>query len=127
MRAELRGSGIEVHQVLPIGVNTELYSGVKQARGFKTPEPEDVAAAIVELLQTGRFEQFVPRYAGAVMRMQALLPRRVTEAITRITNADRILLTADPAARAAYDARMAQMFDGPAVPVAVPDREKDAA
>ena len=127
MRAELRGSGIEVHQVLPIGVNTELYSGVKQARGFKTPEPEDVAAAIVELLQTGRFEQFVPRYAGAVMRMQALLPRRVTEAITRITNADRILLTADPAARAAYDARMAQMFDGSAVPVAVPDREKDAA
>jgi NAD(P)-dependent dehydrogenase (short-subunit alcohol dehydrogenase family) len=127
MRAELRGSGIEVHQVLPIGVNTELYSGVKQARGFKTPEPEDVAAAIVELLQTGRFEQFVPRYVGAVVRMQALLPRRVTEAITRITNADRILLTADPAARAAYDARMAQMIDGPAVPAAVPDREKDAA
>jgi len=127
LRAELRGSGIEVHQVLPIGVNTELYSGVKQARGFKTPEPEDVAAAIVELLQTGRFEQFVPRYVGAVVRMQALLPRRVTEAITRITNADRILLTADPAARAAYDARMAQMIDGPAVPAAVPDREKDAA
>ena len=59
--------------------------------------------------------------------MQALLPRRVTEAITRITHADRILLTADPAARAAYDARMAQMFDDPAVPVAVADREKDAA
>ena len=49
MRAELRGRlRIEVHQVLPIGVNTELYSGVKQARGFKTPEPEDVANAIVE-------------------------------------------------------------------------------
>ena len=114
--------------MLPIGVNTELYSGVKQARGFKTPEPEDVADAIVELLQTGRFEQYVPRYVGAVVRMQALMPRRVTEAITRITNADRILLTADPGARAAYDARMAQMFDGPAVPVAVPDdRERDAA
>jgi NAD(P)-dependent dehydrogenase (short-subunit alcohol dehydrogenase family) len=127
LRAELRGSGIEVHQVLPIGVNTELYSGVKQARGFKTPEPEDVADAIVELLQTGRFEQYVPRYLAAVVRMNALMPRRVTEAITRITNGDRILLTADPGARAAYDARMAQMFDGPAVPVAVPDREKDAA
>jgi NAD(P)-dependent dehydrogenase (short-subunit alcohol dehydrogenase family) len=128
MRAELRGSGIEVHQVLPIGVNTELYSGVKQARGFKTPEPEDVAAAIVELLQTGRFEQYVPRYMSAVVRMNALMPRRITETITRITNADRILLTADPGARAAYDARMAQMFDGPAVPVAVPDeRARDAA
>jgi NAD(P)-dependent dehydrogenase (short-subunit alcohol dehydrogenase family) len=39
MRAELRGSGVEVHQVLPIGVNTELYSGVKQARGSRRPSP----------------------------------------------------------------------------------------
>jgi NAD(P)-dependent dehydrogenase (short-subunit alcohol dehydrogenase family) len=130
IRAELRGSGsqIEVHQVLPIGVNTELYSGVKQARGFKTPEPDDVADAIVELLQTGRFEQYVPRYMAAVVRMNALMPRRFTEAINRITNADRLLLSADPSARAAYDARMAQMFDGPAVPVAVPDEPaRDAA
>lgn len=127
LRAELRGTGIEVHQVLPIGVNTELYSGVPQARGFKTPEPEHVAAAIVELLQTGRFEQYVPRYVGAVVRMQAVMPRRLVEAMTRITHADRVLLTSDPGARAAYDARMAQMFDGPAVPVTVPDRDKDAA
>jgi NAD(P)-dependent dehydrogenase (short-subunit alcohol dehydrogenase family) len=128
MRAELRGSGIEVHQVLPIGVNTELYAGVKQARGFKTPEPEDVANAIVDLLQTGRFEQYVPRYMAAVVRLNALMPRSVTEAVTRITHADRLLMSADPNARAAYTARMAQQYDGPAVPVAVPDdRERDAA
>jgi NAD(P)-dependent dehydrogenase (short-subunit alcohol dehydrogenase family) len=128
MRAELRGTGIEVHQVLPIGVNTELYSGVSQARGFKTPEPEDVANAIVELLQTGRFEQYVPKGMALVVRLNALMPRRVTEMVTRITHADRLLTTADPNARAAYTARMAQMFDGPAVPVAVPDEpERDAA
>jgi len=128
LRAELRGTGIEVHQVLPIGVNTELYSGVSQARGFKTPEPEDVAAAIVELVQTGRFERYVPRHVGPVIRMNALLPRRVADAITRITHADRLLLTSDRSARAAYDARMAQVLDGSAVPVAVPgEREKDAA
>ncbi len=86
-----------------------------------------VANAIVELLETGRFGRYVPRYAAAVMRLNAVMPRRVTEAITRITNADRILLTADPGARAAYDARMSQMFDGQAVPVAVREREKDAA
>ncbi len=62
-----------------------------------------------------------------VVRFNALVPRRITEAITRLTKADKLLLSADPSARAAYDARMAQMFDGPAVPVAVPDREKDAA
>ena len=60
LRAELRGTGIEMHQVLPIGVNTELYSGVSAARGFKMPEPEDVANTIVELLQTGKFELYVP-------------------------------------------------------------------
>jgi NAD(P)-dependent dehydrogenase (short-subunit alcohol dehydrogenase family) len=129
LRSELRGTGIEVHQVLPIGVNTELYSGVSQARGFKTPEPEDVAGAIVELLQTGKFELYVPRQTGAVVRLQALMPRRVTEAVVRFTKGDRVLLSADTGARAAYDARMAQMFDGPAVPVAVTDTasERDAA
>jgi NAD(P)-dependent dehydrogenase (short-subunit alcohol dehydrogenase family) len=128
LRAELRGTGIEVHQVLPIGVNTELYSGVSQARGFKTPEPEDVAAAIVELLQTGRFEQYVPKGMSLVVRLNALMPRRFSEMINRVTHADRLLMNADPNARAAYDARLAQSFDGPAVPVAVPDeRDRDAA
>jgi len=128
LRAELRGTGIEVHQVLPIGVNTELYSGVSAARGLKTPEPEDVGDAIVELLQTGKFELYVPRVVGAIVRLQGLMPRRVADAVTRLTKADQLMLTADPSARAAYNARMAQMFDGPAVPVAVPDEpERDAA
>jgi NAD(P)-dependent dehydrogenase (short-subunit alcohol dehydrogenase family) len=128
LRAEVRGTGIEVHQVLPIGVNTELYSGVSQARGFKTPEPEDVAGAIVDLLQTGKFETYVPKRLNAVVRFNALMPRGFAEMVTRAVKGDRVLLSADRTARAAYDARMAQMFDGPAVPVAVPDEaEKDAA
>ena len=35
------------------------------ARGFPTAEPEDVANTIVELLQTGKFELYVPRTVGA--------------------------------------------------------------
>jgi NAD(P)-dependent dehydrogenase (short-subunit alcohol dehydrogenase family) len=106
LRSELRGTGIEMHQVLPIGVNTELYSGVASARGFPTAEPQDVAAAIVELLQTGKFELYVPRSVGAVTRFQALVPRRVSEAIIRWTKGDQLLIGADPAARAAYEARI---------------------
>jgi NAD(P)-dependent dehydrogenase (short-subunit alcohol dehydrogenase family) len=106
LRAELRGTGIELHQVLPIGVNTELYSGVSQARGFKTPEPEDVANTIVELLQTGKFELFEPRAVGVLTRLQAVMPRSLSEAIVRWTKGDRVLLAADPAARAAYEARI---------------------
>jgi NAD(P)-dependent dehydrogenase (short-subunit alcohol dehydrogenase family) len=128
LRSELRGTGIEVHQVLPIGVNTELYSGVSGARGFKTPEPEDVASTIVELLQTGKFELYVPRSVGMITRMQALMPRRVAEAIIRFTKGDQLLLSADHGARAAYDARMEQMINGSAPAAGVSaERERDAA
>jgi NAD(P)-dependent dehydrogenase (short-subunit alcohol dehydrogenase family) len=106
LRAELRGTGIEMHQVLPIGVNTELYSGVSAARGFPTAEPEDVANTIVELLQTGKFQLFVPRSVGLITRAQALMPRSVVETIIRFTKGDQLLLAADPAARAAYEARI---------------------
>jgi NAD(P)-dependent dehydrogenase (short-subunit alcohol dehydrogenase family) len=126
LRAELRGTGIEMHQVLPIGVNTELYSGVAAARGFPTAEPAEVANTIVELLQTGKFELYVPRNVGAITRMQSLMPRRLAEAIIRLTKGDQLLLSADPAARAAYEARInGSVSSGP---VAVPtEREKDAA
>jgi NAD(P)-dependent dehydrogenase (short-subunit alcohol dehydrogenase family) len=128
LRAELRGTGIELHQVLPIGVNTELYSGVAQARGFKTPEPEDVANTIVELLQTGKFELFEPRTVGVITRVQGVMPRRLSEAIIRLTKGDQVLLAANHGARAAYEARMEQMINGsgPATP-AEPEHERSAA
>ncbi len=114
LRSELRGTGIELHQVLPIGVNTELYSGVSAARGFPTAEPEDVANTIVELLQTGKFELYVPRKVAAITRMQALMPRRMAEAIIRFTKGDQLLLAADPSARAAYEARITGSAPAPA-------------
>jgi NAD(P)-dependent dehydrogenase (short-subunit alcohol dehydrogenase family) len=126
LRVELRGTGIEVHQVLPIGVNTELYSGVKQARGFKTPEPEDVANTIVELLQTGRFESFVPKHVSVAVRLNAVLPRRLMEAFNRLIGSDQLMLSADKTARAAYEERIAQSFNGSAA-TTVPERERDAA
>ena len=124
--SSLPETGIEVHQVLPIGVNTELYSGVSQARGFKTPEPQDVANTIVELLQTGKFEAYVPKYLGLVVRFNALMPRRVTEAVTHLTKGDRVLLDANSGARAAYDARMAEMINGSAT-ASEPEAERSAA
>ena len=125
LRSELRGTGIELHQVLPIGVNTELYSGVSGARGFKTAEPEDVANAIVELLQTGKFEIYVPKAVGPIVRLQAIMPRRVTEAIVRWTKGDQVLLAADPAARAAYIARVSGT--GSPAPSTTPTEERTAA
>lgn len=134
LRQELHGSGVEVSVVMPIGVNTELYSGLPQARGFKTPEPEDVAAAIVDALQHPRFDVYVPRSVGAVVRGSALLPRRVAEAVARFFKSDQALTHPDSNARAAYEARIRQTIGAvqppavqpPAAEAPAPDRDAEA-
>jgi NADP-dependent 3-hydroxy acid dehydrogenase YdfG len=131
LRAELHGSGVEVSVVMPIGTNTELYSGVPQVRGFKTPEASDVADAIVQALQRPRFEVYVPKSMGAVIHSAALLPRRGLEAVSRLLGGD-VLTSADHNARAAYEARMLaasnrtpDVPDTPAAPE-TPEREREA-
>jgi NAD(P)-dependent dehydrogenase (short-subunit alcohol dehydrogenase family) len=111
IRGELRGTDVAISVVMPVGVNTELYSGLPQVRGIKTPEPEDVADAIVEALQTGRFEVYVPKSMNFLFRMQTLLPRRVTDAIGRALKGDQVLVNPDHGARAAYERRMEATMD----------------
>jgi NAD(P)-dependent dehydrogenase (short-subunit alcohol dehydrogenase family) len=108
LRLELRGTGVDISVVMPIGVNTELYSGLAQPRGFRMPEPEHVAAAIVDALRTGRYEVYVPKTVNAAFRLGALVPRQLAESITRLLKGDQVLTHPDPAARAAYDARLAE-------------------
>ena len=60
-------------------------------RGFKTAEPEDVANAIVEALQTGRFEVYVPKSLGPTVRLKALLPTAVVDAVARFSSGDQVL------------------------------------
>src|SRR5205085_10252490 len=91
LRAELRGTGIELTVVMPVVVHTELGSGLPETRGFTAVEPEDVATAIVDALQYGRFEVFVPKSMSRMMRRNALMPRAVTEAIGRALKGDRVL------------------------------------
>ncbi len=110
LRLELRGSGVDLSVVIPIGVNTELYSGVTQLRGVKTPEPEDVAEAIVQALQTARFEVYVPKRMVALIRLSALLPRRVAEPIGRLIKADQTLLEPNHSVRAAYEGRISELI-----------------
>ena len=112
LRQEVRGSGIDISVVMPIGVNTELYSGVSQLRGLKTPEPEDVARAIVEALQTGRFEVYVPKVMNATIRLTALVPLRVADAFGRLLRVDQALAVSDQSARASYEARIVETIAG---------------
>ncbi|MBV9467413.1 MAG: SDR family oxidoreductase [Solirubrobacterales bacterium] len=124
---EVRGTAIDVSVVMPIGVNTELYSGLPQMRGLKTPEPEDVAEAIVEALQTGRYEVYVPKSMAFMVRLVAVLPRRAQESLGRLLGADQTLTQPDHAARAAYEARLLSSpgrDQSPAAPVARDIAEK---
>ncbi|HEY4996450.1 MAG TPA: SDR family oxidoreductase, partial [Solirubrobacteraceae bacterium] len=65
IRGELRlmGAHIDLSYVMPFVVNTELGSGLGQARGMSNLEPAEVADAIVEALQLGTVEVWVPKSA----------------------------------------------------------------
>ena len=108
IRAEVHGTDIDVSIVMPVVVNTELGSGLPETRGFKAVQPEDVADAIVEALQTGRFEVFVPKAIGGMVRFNAMMPRRVMEGMNRLLKGDQVLMAPDHGARAAYEARMVE-------------------
>jgi NAD(P)-dependent dehydrogenase (short-subunit alcohol dehydrogenase family) len=107
VRAELRGSGIEMHCVMPTVVNTELTSGVGQ-RWVKPVEAEDVADAIVDALELGRYDVWVPKENGIIYRVMTLLPRTWREAIGRLMKVDRLMTEVDHGARDAYERRVAQ-------------------
>jgi NADP-dependent 3-hydroxy acid dehydrogenase YdfG len=109
VRGELQreGSHIEISCVMPVAVNTELAAGLVDSRGVRPVEPEAVAAAILDALREPRFEVYVPRSLAAVYGLVAVLPRRGKDAVAHLVRADSALYDADPAARAAYEARAA--------------------
>jgi NAD(P)-dependent dehydrogenase (short-subunit alcohol dehydrogenase family) len=110
VRGELRlmGAHIDLSYVMPYIVNTELGSGLGQARGFRNVEPSEVAAAVVEALQNGTVEVWVPESTKRTYQLGTLLPRSVAEGIGRLTKVDRVVANADMGARRDYELRAAR-------------------
>jgi NAD(P)-dependent dehydrogenase (short-subunit alcohol dehydrogenase family) len=106
VRAELRGSGVEVLCVMPTVVNTELTSGVGQ-RWVKPVEASDVADEIVEAMEVPRFDVFVPRANGILYKLLTLAPRGFREGLGRLMKVDKLMLEVDHGARRAYEERAA--------------------
>jgi hypothetical protein len=92
---------------MPVVVNTELGSGLQRTRGIKVVEPEDVAGAIVEAVQTGRVDVWVPRTMQTLFRGMNVVPRGVADFITKILKGDQVLVNPDHLARGAYEQRTA--------------------
>jgi NAD(P)-dependent dehydrogenase (short-subunit alcohol dehydrogenase family) len=106
VRAELRGSGVEISVVMPSVVRTELAAGLAESR-VKAVEPEDVAREVVAALRRPRFDVYVPRSNGPLVALAGILPRRAREVVARAIQVEQPLLGADRSARVAYEARAA--------------------
>jgi short-subunit dehydrogenase len=114
VRGELRlmGAHIDLSYVMPYVVNTELGSGLGQARGFANLEPSEVADAIVEALQQRTVEVWVPKSSKRTNVLGAILPRRLSEGMARAMKADRVLVDTDAGTRRAYELRASRSEPG---------------
>lgn len=108
VRGEIRGRAIEISCVMPTIVNTELTSGVVDQRFVKPIEAVDVAEAIVGALEVPRFDVYVPKSNGALLRGAYLMPRAAAEWVGRTMGTDKLMTEVDHGARAAYEDRVTQ-------------------
>jgi NADP-dependent 3-hydroxy acid dehydrogenase YdfG len=107
VRGEMRlmGAHVELSYVMPVVVNTELGSGLGDVRGMPNLEPAEVADAIVEALQHGTVDVWVPKSGKRTNALVSLLPRTLSEGVARAMKADRVLAGADANARRGYELR----------------------
>jgi NAD(P)-dependent dehydrogenase (short-subunit alcohol dehydrogenase family) len=107
VRWEETESGIEFSIVMPGVVRTEMIAGYKDVRGVQDIGPEDVAAAIVDVLKFPRVEVFVPPAIGWLWRLLRVLPRGAGEAVLRAMKVHHVTWQADRSARSTYEGRAA--------------------
>jgi len=114
VRGEVRlmGAHIQLSYVMPFVVNTELGSGLGEARGLSTLQPSEVADAIVEALRFGTVEVWVPKRSRRTNQLVAVLPRRLSEGMARAMKADRVLADADASIRDGYELRASRSEPG---------------
>jgi NAD(P)-dependent dehydrogenase (short-subunit alcohol dehydrogenase family) len=125
VRAELRGSGVEIACVMPTVVNTELTAGVGQ-RLIRPVEASDVANEIVDALEVPRFDVWVPRENGAFFKIVSLLPRSWREGLGRLMKVDKLMTEVDHGARRAYEERAAASEPGAGQASAAAERETES-
>ena len=105
-RVEFRGQGVDFTCVMPSFTATDLIAGTKGTRFVATIKPGDVAAAIAAAVAEPRYDVYVPKSVGAIIKLNSLLGRKVRDGMARALKADRTFLDFDHGQRAAYEARI---------------------
>lgn len=105
MADEFAPQGVNVSAVLPTFTNTELISGTATTAATKPVQPEDVAAAIVKVLDKPKAQVSVPGSSRFIGIITMLLPSRGRRWLGKKMGTDTVFLNFDSTARAAYEDR----------------------
>lgn len=102
IRAEQRGSGIVFSVVMPGPTATRMMDGTQTGPAVKLTSPEQLAAKIAGLVETGRARLATPPVDGALARLAGALPPAAAMRLSRLLRVDRIYTEVDDGSRAAY-------------------------
>lgn len=102
-RQEYRKSGVQLSTVRPTFTNTELVAGTTGAKGLRNAEPEEIAWATADLIESPRPFVRVTRLAGGVVAAMKFVPGRLAAGLGTALGADSVFLDdVDAGARQAY-------------------------
>lgn len=104
---ELRNTPVSASCVLPGLVNTDLSLGLPRNRLAREVEPSDIADAVMATIAKPRSEVWVPASGRVSFKLAGLLSPRQRHQLMHMCGLDDPMLTADGAARASYEARIA--------------------
>ncbi|WP_067667442.1 SDR family oxidoreductase [Nocardia miyunensis] len=113
VRAELRGSGVELSVVMPTVVDTALAAGTSSG-AVAMLTPDDIAKTVAAVIARPRFEVTVPRYVNPLVRVVGLLPDALRAALYRRMVPDQVAaLSENRSARAQYERTAVTAEDRP--------------
>lgn len=102
---ELAPHGVQVSCVLPTFTNTELIAGTNATGATKPVQPEDIAAAVVKIIDKPKTAVSVPYPLRFVAAMTAVFPPRGRRWLSKTMGTDQVFMNLDNAARASYERR----------------------
>lgn len=105
MADEFAPQGVDVTVVLPTFTNTELIAGTTTTAATKPVQPEDIAAAIVKVLDKPKTHVSVPGPLRFVGSLTSMLPPRGRRRLNKLMGNDRVFLDIDTKARQSYEQR----------------------
>jgi len=105
MADEFASQGVEVSAVLPTFTNTELIAGTHTSAAQKPVQPEDIASAVVKVLDKPTTVVSVPRPLRFVAALAQMLGPRGRRWLSKKLGNDRVFLDFDRTARQSYEER----------------------